>query len=110
MSLGLEICCYNLASALIAQHCGATRVELCSDPAEGGVTPSYGSIISARNKLQIALFPIIRPRGGDFLYSDDEFTVMKKDVETCKHIGCDGVVIGLLNTDGSIDKIRAGKL
>ncbi len=93
----LEICCFNLASALIAQQAGAQRVELCASPAEGGTTPSAGVIRVARERLQIALYPIIRPRGGDYLYSDDEFRVMQKEVEYCKKAGCDGVVIGVLN-------------
>lgn len=109
MSL-LEICCYNLASCLIAQENGADRIEFCGNPAEGGTTPSYGSIVSAKERLHIPFFPIIRPRGGDFLYDDDEYTIMLKDVKTCKEIGCDGVVIGLLNSDGSVDKTKCGKL
>jgi copper homeostasis protein len=106
----LEICCFNLASALIAQQAGAQRVELCASPAEGGTTPSAGVIRVAREHLQIALYPIIRPRGGDYLYSGDEFRVMQKEVEYCKQAGCDGVVIGVLKTDGSVDKERAERL
>jgi copper homeostasis protein len=106
----LEICCFNLASALIAQHAGAQRVELCVSPAEGGTTPSAGVISVARERLQIALYPIIRPRGGDYLYSEEEFRVMQKEIAYCKNIGCDGVVIGVLNADGSVDKERGARL
>ncbi|MDR3712592.1 MAG: copper homeostasis protein CutC [Puia sp.] len=106
----LEICSYNLQSALIAQEAGAYRVELCADPADGGTTPSAGLIRTAREKLNILLYPIIRPRGGDFLYTDDEFAIMLKDIALCKETGCDGVVIGLLEPDGSVDKRRAARL
>jgi len=106
----LEICAFNLASALLAQQSGADRIELCASPEEGGVTPSPGVIRSAREGLRIALYPIIRPRGGDFLYSDDEFRVMVRDIEYCKQVGCNGVVIGMLNADGSVDQGRSARL
>jgi len=106
----LEICSFNLASALIAQQAGAQRIELCASPEEGGTTPSQGVIIAAREQLHIDLYPIIRPRGGDFLYSGEEFAIMLKEVAFCKQVGCNGVVIGLLNADGTIDKQRAAKL
>jgi copper homeostasis protein len=106
----LEICCFNIQSALIAQLAGAHRVELCADPAGGGTTPSLGVIKTAREKLHIQLYPIIRPRGGDFLFNDDEFEIMMNDVSLCKQLGCDGVVIGMLNADGTIDKKRCAKL
>lgn len=102
----LEICANSLPSALAAEAGGADRVELCDNMAEGGTTPSYGTILKARDILNIQVYPIIRPRGGDFLYSDIEFDLMWKDIELCKKTGCDGVVIGLLNADGSIDKKR----
>ncbi|HVM89132.1 MAG TPA: copper homeostasis protein CutC [Puia sp.] len=110
MPFQLEICSFNIQSALIAQHAGAHRVELCADPAGGGTTPSLGLIQTAREKLHIQLFPIIRPRGGDFLFNDEEFEIMKRDIALCKQLGCDGVVIGMLNADGTIDKKRAAKL
>jgi copper homeostasis protein len=106
----LEICCYNLPSAIIAQEAGAQRVELCADPSDGGTTPSYSLIKAARKKLNIALYPIIRARGGDFLFSDEEFEVMLHDVSICKNLGCDGVVIGILLPDGSIDKKKCSRL
>ena len=106
----LEICCFNIQSALHAQQAGAYRVEFCADPQGGGTTPSLGAIKTAREKLHIQLYPIIRPRGGDFLYSKEEFEIMIHDVELCRQLGCDGVVIGLLNPDGRIDRKRAGRL
>lgn len=106
----LEIIGFNMESCAIAQAAGADRIELCDNPAEGGTTASYGFIKAARKLLHIHLYPIIRPRGGDFLYSDEEFEIMKADVQLCKELGCDGVVIGMLNADGSIDKKRSGRL
>ncbi|HEV9038265.1 MAG TPA: copper homeostasis protein CutC [Puia sp.] len=110
MNYRLEICAFNLASAMIAQQAGADRVELCAGPEEGGTTPSPATIALAREKLRIPLYPIIRPRGGDFLYSDDEFRVMLRDVEFCKKAGCNGVVFGLLAADGTIDTARCARL
>lgn len=106
----LEICCYNLESAIIAADCGADRVELCADPADGGTTPAMGLIKAVRKKIAIELFPIIRIRGGDFLFSEEEFDVMLHDVEFCKSMGCDGVVIGMLSVNGSVDKIHSSML
>jgi copper homeostasis protein len=106
----LEICSFNLSSAIIAQEAGAHRVELCASPEEGGTTPGPGLIRTARELLQIELYPIIRPRGGDFLYSEEEFQVMLKDIQYCKEAGCNGVVIGMLNTDGTVDKKRTARL
>ena len=106
----LEICCFNLDSALIAASAGADRVELCADPAGGGTTPGIGLIKSVRRKMDIELFPIIRVRGGDFLYSEEEFMVMLNEVKSCKSAGCDGVVIGMLMSDGCVDKIHSSIL
>jgi copper homeostasis protein len=110
MDYRLEICAFNLSSVLIAQRSGADRIELCASPEEGGTTPSAGLIRTARENLKIPLYPIIRPRGGDFLYSDEEFTSMLRDIEYCKQVGCDGVVIGMLLTDGTVDKQRCARL
>lgn len=110
MKFLLEIIGFNIESCILAQAAGAHRIELCDNPGEGGTTPSYGFIKAAREKLQIDLYPIIRPRGGDFLYSDAEFEVMKTDVQICKDLGCDGVVIGILNADGTVDKQRCAAL
>jgi copper homeostasis protein len=106
----LEICAFNLPAALAAQGAGADRIELCVGPEEGGVTPSAGLIRMAREKLRIPVYPIIRPREGDFLYSADEFTIMLRDVEFCRGLGCDGVVIGMLLADGSVDRERCARL
>ena len=106
----LEIIGFNIESCLLAQAAGVHRIELCDGPGEGGTTASFGFIKAAREVLQIELYPIIRPRGGDFLYSDAEFEIMKTDVQLCKTVGCNGVVIGMLNTDGSIDKKRCSQL
>ena len=106
----LEVIAFNIESCIAIQNCGAHRIELCDNPADGGTTPSYGFIKAAREKTSIALYSIIRPRGGDFFYSDDEFEIMKTDVKLCKKIGCDAVVIGLLNQDGTVDKKRCRQL
>jgi len=106
----LEICCYNLQSAIVAQKAGAHRVELCADPADGGTTPASGLIKTARKKLQIPLYPIIRARGGDFLFSDEEFEIMLHDVDLCKEAGCDGIATGILSTNGAVDKAKCSRL
>lgn len=106
----LEICANSVTSALIAQKGGASRVELCENLAEGGTTPSYGQIQQARKNLQIDLFPILRPRGGDFVYSDLEFEIMKADLKVIKDLGCNGVVFGILNQAGSVDQQRCAEL
>src|ERR1700712_4432255 len=106
----LEVCANSLTSALAAQQGGAIRVELCDNLGEGGTTPSYGQIQMARKLLKIKLYVLIRPREGDFLYSDSEFEIIKADVQYCIEAGCDGVVIGILNADGSIDIKRNTEL
>lgn len=106
----IEVCANSVASAIAAQEGGAVRVELCENLSEGGTTPSYGQITLARKLLSIKLYVLIRPRGGDFLYSDVEFDIMKADVQHCIDTGCDGIVIGILNADGSIDKKRCSEL
>ncbi|MFD2287560.1 copper homeostasis protein CutC [Pedobacter petrophilus] len=110
MSGILEVCANSYASALAAQNGGAKRVEFCDNLAEGGTTPSYGQIILAKRNLSIAVWPIIRPRGGDFLYSDLEFDLMLEDIKACKSLNCEGIVIGILNADGTIDKERCKTL
>ncbi|OFX88128.1 MAG: copper homeostasis protein CutC [Bacteroidetes bacterium GWF2_33_16] len=99
----LEICANSVESGLKAQQGGAHRVELCDNINEGGTTPSYGTISRARKLLEIDLNIIIRPRGGDFIYSDDEFDIMCTDIKIAKELGADGVVFGILMNDGSID-------
>lgn len=106
----LEVIAFDLASCRIAELRGADRIELCANPHEGGTTQSYGTIAAARGITSIQLFPIIRPRGGDFLYSDGEFTAMVADVRQCAQLGCDGVVIGMLRADGTVDVERCAEL
>ncbi len=110
MKYTLEVIAFNIESCLIAESAGAHRIELCDNPGEGGTTPSFGFIKEARKNTSIQLYPIIRPRGGDFHYSNDEFEIMKSDVQVCKTLGCDGVVIGLLNNNGTVDKERVKEL
>ena len=105
-----EIATSDFETTKSAVDGGADRIELCANLAEGGTTPSYGTIRQCREAFTVSLYPIIRPRGGDFLYARDEFEIMLQDVKLCKQLGCDGVVIGLLNMDGSIDVVRAGQL
>lgn len=106
MSVSLEICCTCLASAKIAQEAGATRIELCDNLLEGGTTPSAGLIASVVEELDIPVFVLIRPRGGDFCYSDDDFMVMQLDVAACLQMGVDGIVSGVLKEDLTIDEER----
>ncbi len=110
MSFQLEVIAFNPESCLTIRDSGAHRIELCSNPLEGGTTPSRGFIRLARERVPAELFPIIRPRGGDFCYSDDEYQVMRADVTLCKELGCDGVVLGLLHADGRIDLERTCRL
>src|SRR6266446_4320689 len=100
----VEICVDSATGAFAAERGGADRVELCDNLLEGGTTPSGGSIQVTRRGLKIGLQVIIRPRGGDFLYSEEELEVMREDVRMAKQLGADGVVIGCLTADGEIDK------
>jgi copper homeostasis protein len=106
----LEIAVFNIQSALLAAKAGADRIELCENAYDGGTTPSYGYLKIVREKISIPVFPIIRVRGGDFFYTDKEFAVIKKDVLLCKDLGFEGMVIGLLNKDASVDKERTKRL
>lgn len=106
----LEVIAFDLVSCVTAEERGADRIELCANPHEGGTTPSCGTIALARESTTIALFPIIRPRGGDFLYTDREFDAMAADIDQCRQLGCDGVVIGMLTEDGDVDMDRCAKL
>ncbi len=106
----LEVIAFTIESCLLIEQAGAHRIELCDNPADGGTTPSYGFLKQAREKTSLDLYPMIRPRGGDFLYNDEEFHMMKKDVQLCKELGCEGIVIGLLNSDGTVDHKRTAEL
>lgn len=106
----LEVVCFTAESAIAAQEGGADRVELCENFTEGGNTPGFGTIKLTREKLHIALNVMIRPRGGDFLYSDLEFEIMKADILQCRVLGINGVVFGILNADGSVDRLRCKQL
>ena len=106
----LEVCAYSLEAAIAAQAGDADRVELCANPREGGVTPSYGDIVLARQNLKIELHVLIRPRGGDFLYTSREFAAMKEDIQLCKRLGIDGVSLGILLPNGQVDRERCREL
>lgn len=106
----IEIATTDFTTTKRAVEGGADRIELCAALSEGGTTPPYGTIKKCRESFAVPLFPIIRTRSGDFLYHDDEFEIMMDDVRLCKELGCDGVVVGLLNKDGSIDMKRTSKL
>lgn len=98
-----EKCIGSFLEALEAQELGAERIELCDNLAEGGTTPSYGTIKMVVEKLNIPAFVIIRPRGGDFYYTPEEIEIMKEDIKLCKELGVEGVVIGALNRDNTIN-------
>jgi len=100
----LEVCTYSFQSCIIAEKAGAERVELCDNQYEGGTTPSYGVIRQARESIGIELYPIIRPRGGNFVYDEAELAVMKHDIEVCKELHCDGISTGVQLSNGAIDK------
>ena len=110
MNYKLEIATTDFAGTEAAVNGGADRIELCTALSEGGLTPSFGLIRHCRKKFSIAIFPIIRPRAGDFLYSDDEYRIIKNDVTLCKQLGCDGIVVGFLKRNGNIDKKKIAKI
>ena len=113
----VEVCANSIASALAAEQGGAHRIELCSELAVGGITPSFGTLEMVCKRLRIPVHVLIRPRSGDFCYSEEEFEIMLRDIETCHSLGAQGIVSGCLSADGSIDIPRtrilieaAGKL
>jgi len=106
----LEIAANSLASALAAQEGGADRIELCANLAEGGMTPSYGTLATTRDALHIPIYVLIRPRAGDFLYDARERAEMLSDIEACVRIGCEGVVVGALDIDGEVDVVLCREL
>jgi copper homeostasis protein len=106
----VEVCTDSVEASCIAQSAGAFRIELCSGLSEGGITPSPGLISETRNAITIKMYVLVRPRGGDFLYSDTEFASIRSDVHFCGRMGCNGVVVGLLHPDGTVDKERCREL
>lgn len=106
----IEACVDSVPSALAAEAGGAGRVELCDNMIEGGTTPSAGTIAEAKARLRIPVFVMIRPRGGDFLYSDVEYDVMRRDIAHARALGADGVVLGLLDRGGRVDAERTSAL
>ena len=106
----VEVCIDSLDSALASQAAGAERVELCANLLEGGTTPSAGLIAEVRRNISLKLHVMIRPRGGDFCYSDGEFRIMERDIAAAKDLGADAVVFGILDPNGAIDAARMAKL
>jgi copper homeostasis protein len=106
----LEIAVFNSQSAIDAVEYGADRLELCQNISAGGTTPSYGFLKLIKQKIHIPVFVMIRPRSGNFLYSSTEFEIMKQDILLCKNLGYNGIVLGLLNTDGTVDSARTATL
>lgn len=109
-NITIEVCIDSVSSAINAKEGGADRVELCDNLFEGGTTPSAGMIEMVRKSISIGLQVMLRPRGGDFLYSKEEYEVIKSDLKIAKQLGADGVVIGFLTSDGQIDKVRTQEI
>jgi len=105
-NLVLEVCAFSIQSCIIAERVGAKRVELCDNPVEGGTNPSFGTIKRVRGKIGIDLFPILRPRSGNYFYDEEEFAIVKEDIQVCKEIGCDGISVGIQTISGTIDVER----
>lgn len=106
----VEVCANSLQSALNAEKAGADRIELCSELAVGGITPSYGLLKAVIEKISIPVRVLIRPRSGDFTYSYDEFEIMKKNISLCVEMGFNGIVSGVLNKDATLDSYRTKAL
>lgn len=106
----LEICCASIDDAIAAERGGANRIELCSALFLGGLTPSTGTIIEVKKRLRIPVMAMVRPRAGGFCYSSAEMEVMERDVEIAINHGADGVVFGILNSDGTIDMARCKRM
>lgn len=99
----LELCAFNIQSCFVAQAAGAGRIEFCADPVQGGVTPSHGAILYAQEHMAIPVFPMIRPRGGNFIYDRHELEIMRRDILFCKETGSPGIATGIQLPGGRID-------
>lgn len=110
MGILLEIAANSINSCIAAQQNGADRIELFENLPEGGCTPSYGMLQMVKEKIDIPVYAMIRPRGGDFLYNDDEFEIMQRDVEICRQLNYKGIVFGILDADGNVDIERCKAL
>ncbi|MCY7353219.1 MAG: copper homeostasis protein CutC [Cytophagaceae bacterium] len=106
----LEVCAYSIESCRAAESGGANRIELCASPYEGGITPSAGLLTLAKKYTRLPICVMLRPRGGDFYYSDTEFEQMQADLAVIRQLGADGVVLGLLKPDGTVDIPRTARL
>lgn len=105
-----EVCAFNIQSAIIAQKAGAVRVELCDNPVEGGTTPSHGAIKETREKIDILLYPIIRPRAGNYFYDDEEFSIIHRDILASRELGCNGISVGIQKINGEVDTDRLKRI
>ena len=110
MTVLVEACVDSVESSIAAERGGARRLELCDALFDGGTTPSAGMIAACRERVSIPIFAIIRPRGGGFVYSDAELDVMRRDIVAARGLGADGVVIGLLRSDGTVDAEQTARL
>jgi len=102
----LEVCAFNIQTCLTAQRAGASRIELCDNPIEGGTTPSYGTVKRVRERVDLRLYPIIRPRSGNYFYDEDEFEIIRRDIAACKDLGCNGISVGVATINAEIDTER----
>lgn len=110
MTARVEAAVDSFANALAAQEAGVHRIELCGPLHDGGTTPSAGLIARCMERLLVSVHVLVRPRAGDFVYTDDEFEIMKRDIAVAKELGADGVVIGILTPDGEVDADRLAEL
>ncbi|MBZ5856382.1 copper homeostasis protein CutC [Flavihumibacter profundi] len=110
MAFLFEIIAFDIGSCRLIEKAGGGRIELCANPLEGGTTVSYGMMKAARKAVSIPIFPIIRPRGGDFLYTDEEYAIIQQDILLCRETGMDGVVFGMLDKDGNVDIPKISRL
>jgi copper homeostasis protein len=110
MNIVKEVCVESFSEAVRAVKAGATRIELCENLYVGGATPSKGTIKTCAAKLNVPIMVMIRPRGGNFVYSSEEFEIMKEDIAACKEIGVDGVVFGMLDSDNELDEVNTREL